>query len=148
MKLSNEFKNGVLISIGIGIFFLLMEVLGLSKYYLLRILNVFIIIYGLNRTIKSNIENGKKGYLANLLSTATTGVIGIALSIFGLALYIDIRGGQGYLDKLSETFLFGGSPTIGEYCFGLLIEGIASVLMIVFINMLLWSRKNRFVLET
>lgn len=148
MKLSNELKNGILISLGIGVFFLLMDGLGLSKYYLLRVLNAFIIIYGLNRSIKSNLENGKKGYLDNLLSSALTGVIGVALSIFGLALYIDFRGGQTYLNKLSETFLFGGNPTIGEYCFGLLIEGIASVLMIVFVNMLLWSRKNSFAIES
>lgn len=144
MKLSREVFNGYIIFLGIGIFFLLMEVLGLSKYYFLRIFNVFIIIYGLNRTIKSNLADGKTGYLQNLLSSSLTGVIGIILGIIGLALYVNFLGGQEYLNKLSKAFLFGGNPSIAEYCFGLLIEGIASVLMVVFINMQIWRRKVVF----
>ena len=63
MKLSTEFKYGILIFLGIGIYFLLMEALGLSDFIYLRILNVFIIIFGLNLTIKSNLKEGKHGYL-------------------------------------------------------------------------------------
>ena len=144
MKLSKEFINGLLIFLGIGIYFILMEVLGLSKYYVLRIFNVFIVIYGLNRTLKSNISEGKTAYLTNLISTGLTGFIGIALGIVGLAVYVYYRGGQTYLNNLSEAFLFGGNPTLGEYCFGLFIEGIASVFMVVFINMQYWRTKNVF----
>lgn len=144
MKLSKEFINGFLIFLGIGIYFILMEVLGLSKYYVLRIFNVLIVIYGLNKTIESNIQEGKTGYIKNLISSGLTGFIGIALGIIGLAVYVYYRGGQTYLNNLSEAFMFGGNPTIGEYCFGLFIEGIASVFMVVFINMQFWRTKNVF----
>ncbi|MBC7524086.1 MAG: hypothetical protein H7239_06580 [Flavobacterium sp.] len=144
MKLSKEFLNGFIIFLGIGIYFLLMEVLGLSNYYILRIFNVLIIIYGLNRTIKSNLSEGKKGYISNLVSTGLTGFVGIVLGIIGLALYVYFRGGATYLDKLSHAFLFGGKPSVAEYCFGLMIEGIASVLIVVFINMQYWRTKNAF----
>jgi len=144
MKLSNEFKYGFLIFLGIGFYFLLMEVLGLSNLYFLRILNVIIIVYGLNLVIKSNLENGKTGYLQNFTSSALTGFIGIALSIIGLFLYLNLRGGTLYLNKLSDAFLFGGDPSIPEYSFGLFIEGIASVLMVAFINILFWKTKNVF----
>lgn len=144
MKLSKEFINGFLIFLGIGIYFILMEVLGLSRYYFLRIFNVLIVIYGLNKTIKSNIQEGKTGYIKNLISSGLTGFIGIALGIIGLAVYVYYRGGQTYLNNLSEAFMFGGNPTLGEYCFGLFIEGIASVFMVVFINMQFWRTKNVF----
>lgn len=144
MKLSTEFKYGILIFLGIGIYFLLMEVLGLSKLYFLRTLNVFIVIYGLNLAIKTNLKNGKVGYLPNLISSALTGFIGIGLGIIGLVAYLKIRGGEQYMNQLSEAFLFGGEPSIAEYSFGLFIEGIASVLIVAFINMQYWRTKDVF----
>jgi hypothetical protein len=144
MKLSDEFKYGFLIFLGIGFYFLLMEVLGLSNLYFLRILNVIIVVYGLNLVIKTNLRNGKTGYLQNFTSSFLTGFIGIAFSIIGLFLYLNFRGGNTYLNKLSEAFLFGGNPSIPEYSFGLFIEGIASVLMVAFINILYWKTKNVF----
>lgn len=121
-----------------------MEVLGLSKLYFLRILNVFIVIYGLNLAIKTNLKNGKVGYLPNLISSALTGFIGIGLGIIGLVAYLKIRGGEQYMNQLSEAFLFGGEPSIAEYSFGLFIEGIASVLIVAFINMQYWRTKDVF----
>lgn len=144
MKLSTEFKYGILIFLGIGIYFLLMEVLGLSQLYFLRILNVFIVIYGLNLAIKTNLKNGKVGYLPNLTSSALTGFIGIGLGIIGLVAYLKIRGGEQYMNQLSQAFLFGGEPSIAEYSFGLFIEGIASVLIVAFINMQYWRTKDVF----
>lgn len=144
MKLSTEFKYGILIFLGIGIYFLLMEALGLSKLYFLRILNVFIVIYGLNLAIKSNLKSGKLGYLPNLISSALTGFIGIGVGIIGLVAYLKIRGGEQYMNQLSEAFLFGGEPSIAEYSFGLFIEGIASVLIVAFINMQYWRTKDVF----
>ena len=121
-----------------------MEALGLSKYYVLRIFNVLIIIYGLNRTINANLKEGKTGYMRNLIATGLTGAVGITLGIIGLALYVYFRGGTAYLNSLSKAFLFGGNPGIAQYCFGLFIEGIASVFMVVFINMQYWRTKEVF----
>jgi hypothetical protein len=144
MKLSKEVKNGFIMFLGIGIYFLVMEAFGLSKYYFLRIFNVLIVVYGLNLTLKSNLKEGKTGYMQNLLSSGLTGIIGITLGIIGLALYLDLRGGQAYMNKLSKAFLFGGDPELGTYCLGLFIEGIASVVMVVFINMQYWRIKEVF----
>ncbi|WP_395063317.1 hypothetical protein [Flavobacterium sp.] len=144
MKLSNELKYGILMFLGIGFYFLIMEALGLSNLYFLRILNVLIIVFYLNLTIKANLKQGKTGYFQNLTSSAITGFIGIALGIIGLFLYLNLRGGTTYINNLSHAFLFGGNPTIAEYSFGLFIEGIASVLMVVFINIQFWKTKNVF----
>ena len=133
MTISKELNNGILIFISIGIYFLTMELLGLSYIFYLRILNIFIVIYFLQKTIKSNYLEGKTEYLENLISGTLTSLIGVVLSVAGLMIYISMKGGDAYLTKLSANFLFGGgSPSMNQYCIGLLFEGIASSIIITF----------------
>ncbi|CAM3713353.1 hypothetical protein FSS13T_25330 [Flavobacterium saliperosum S13] len=139
---SREFINGFIIFVGIGIYFLFMEVLGLSDNFFLRILNVFIIFYGINRTIKANIYGGQNDYLFNLTSGALTAFVGVILSIIGLNIYIHIQGGEEYIKTLSEAFLFGGSPSVYQYCAGLLFEGLASSAIAAFTLMQYWKGKT------
>ena len=63
MKNQVEIKNGILIFVGIGLFFLLMDLLGLADKNYLRILNAFIVLFGIMKTIKSNYSNGTNEYL-------------------------------------------------------------------------------------
>jgi hypothetical protein len=140
MSISKELNNGILIFISIGIYFLLMELLGLSDVFYLRLLNIFIVIYFLNKTIKSNYNEGKVAYLDNLISGSLTSLIGVFLSVVGLLIYISMKGGNAYLSKLSGNFLFGGgNPTMNQYCIGLLFEGIASSIIITFTLMQYWK---------
>lgn len=136
MKLNREFTNGFLIFIAIGGYFLLMEVLGLSDIFYLRILNLFIVLYGINRTITGNIKDGLQGYLPNLISAFKTGMIGAVLGIIALLIYIPYKGGTAYLEKLSEGFLFGGGTvSTPQYCIGLLFESTAATMIIAFCMM-------------
>lgn len=140
MNISKELNNGILIFVGIGIYFLTMELLGLSHLFFLRILNIFIVIYFLNKTIKSNYNEGKIDYLENLISIMITSLIGVVLSVIGLLIYISIKGGDAYLAKLSQSFLFGGGTTsMNQYCIGLFFEGIASSIIITFTLMQYWK---------
>ena len=133
MTISKELNNGILIFISIGIYFLTMELFGLSDVFYLRILNIFIVIYFLQKTIKSNYLEGKTEYLENLISGTLTSLIGVVLSVAGLMVYISMKGGDAYLTKLSANFLFGGGfPSMNQYCIGLLFEGIASSIIITF----------------
>jgi hypothetical protein len=142
MKLQKEFTNGIIIFIGIALYFLIMEMLGFSKQYLLRVLNVVFVWYGVNRTIKSNMMEGKNGYLTNMLSAGLTAFIGVFLSICGLLALIYAKGGTNYISNLSHDFLFGGNPTVNEYCFSVLFEGLASAVIVVFIAMQYWRGKT------
>lgn len=142
MKLPKEFANGIIIFIGIALYFLIMEFFGLSKIIYLRALNAAFVYYGVSRTLKSNFKENKSGYVSNLLSAATTAIIGVLLSVAGLVTYIYARGGNEYVKNLSGEFLFGGNPTANEYCFGLLFEGVASAVIIVFIAMQLFRNKT------
>lgn len=142
MKTKKEFSNALLIFVGIGIYFLAMELLGFSDIIYLRTLNAIIVFYGITRTIKSNVQEGKTGYIPNLISAGLTGILGVLFSIGGLLLYLYIRGGNSYVSRLPDVFVFGGKSTVNEYCFALLFEGIASAVILTFLAMQLWGDKT------
>lgn len=143
MHISREVYNGIMIFLGIGIYFLTMELLGLSDVFLLRLLNIVIVVFFINKTIKSNYAEGKTAYLDNIISGSLTSLTGVALSVAGLLAYISMKGGDEYLAKLSQNFLFGGGqPSMYQYCIGLLFEGIASSVIITFTLMQYWKDRR------
>ena len=142
MKLTRIFINGFIIFVGIGLYFLLLESLGLAHVFILRLLNVAFVVYGVNRTIKANYEDGVKGYNRNFLQAFLTSEVGAVLSISGLLAYIYIRGGEPFLKELATHYLFGGGDlTIQQYCIGLLIEANAASLIVSFCLMQYWKDK-------
>lgn len=141
MKVKKEIKNGFFIFIAIGTYFLLMEFLGLSNLFYLRLFNVFFIIYAVNDTLRLRIAHGKKKFVPNAIAALTTCIIGVSLSIVGLLIYSYMRGGDAYIHNLSETFLFGGHPSINMYCFTLFFEGIASSIIVTLLFMLYYNDK-------
>ncbi len=142
MKYSRELTNGFIIFLGISIYYLIIELLGLSDQVYLRMGNIIFVIYGINRTIKMNNSDEIRGYNTNLLSAIITSFIGAVLSISSLLAYIEYRGGVSFLTNLSKGFIFGGGElTIYHYCIGLLFESIAASLMVSFILMQYWKGK-------
>lgn len=142
MKLPKELLNGFIIFVAIGVYFLLMDVLGLADLFYLRLINIFFIFYGVNKTIQMNIREGKNKFVANAISAMLTSLVGVFLSIIGLIIYSYSRGGDSYVASLSKTFLFGGNPTIDAYTISLLFEGVASSVIVTMLLMLYWN--NRF----
>jgi hypothetical protein len=141
MKIKKEIKNGYFIFISVGTYFLLMEFLGLSNIFYLRLFNVFFIIFAVNDTIQSRIRHGKKNFVRNAMAAMATSFVGVFLCIVGLFAYSYMRGGTEYIHNLSETFLFGGHPSINEYCFTLFFEGIASSVIVTMLLMLYYNDK-------
>ncbi|GEC70938.1 hypothetical protein SAMN05443543_102567 [Flavobacterium flevense] len=142
MKLHQEIINGFIIFIAVSIYFLLMELLGLAHLFYLRFLNILFVFYGVNRTIKQNLEKGNKQFVSNAVSAMFTSVIGVVLSIIALVIYSYLQGGDAFAQSLSETFLFGGNPSIDAYSISLLFEGVASSVIVTLLLMLYWN--NRF----
>lgn len=142
MKFTRELINGFIIFLGIGLYFVVIELLGLSDVFILRILNAVFVVYGVNRTIQGNFKDGVRGYNRNLLSAIITSMIGAVLSIASLLIYIEARGGKPYLKQLSEHYLFGGGDlSIQQYCIGLLLEASAASLIVSFCLMQYWKDK-------
>ena len=141
MKLSKEFYNGALIFAGIGIYFLLMDVLGLAHLFYLRFLNVVFVFYGVNKTVQMNLAEGKNDFISNAVSVLTTSLVGVVLSVLGLVIYSYSKGGDAYVQSLSETFLFGGNPSVMTYSICLLFEGIASSVIVSLLVLLYWNNR-------
>jgi hypothetical protein len=141
MKVTKEIKNGFFIFISIGIYFLLMEFLGLSDLFYLRLFNVFFVLYAVNDTLKSRIAEGKTKFISNVVASLVTCAVGVTLSILGLLIYSYSRGGDAYIHHLSRTFLFGGNPSINMYCFTLFFEGMASAVIVTLLMMLYYNDK-------
>jgi len=141
MKVKKEIKNGYFIFISIGTYFLLMELLGLSNLFYLRLFNIVFIVYAVNDTLQSRIAHGKTKFVTNAVAAMVTSVVGVFLSIIGLLIYSYMRGGDKYTHNLSETFLFGGHPSINMYCFTLFFEGIASSVIVTMLLMLYYNDK-------
>jgi hypothetical protein len=141
MKVKKEIKNGYFIFISIGIYFLLMEFLGLSNLFYLRLLNVVFILYAVNDTLKSRIAHSKKNFVSNALAALKTSLIGVTLSVVGLLIYSYLRGGDTFIQGLSETFLLGGHPSINMYCLTLFFEGVASSIIVTMLLMLYYNDK-------
>ena len=141
MKLPKELVNGFIIFMGIGFYFLIMELLGLADIYLLRLFNVLFVFYGTYKTLKSNFVEGKNVLVSNAVSALLTSLTGIFLSIIGLIIYSYARGGDSYVGSLSKTFLFGGEPSVMTYSISLLFEGIVSAVIVTFMLMLYWDTR-------
>lgn len=141
MKLPKELVNGLIIFIGIGLYFLLMELLGLADMYFLRLFNVLFVFYGTNKTLRSNFSEGKTILVSNAVSALFTSLSGVFLSIAGLIIYSYIKGGDIYIESLSKTFLFGGEPSVMTYSISLLFEGIVSAVIVTFMLMLYWDTR-------
>lgn len=141
MKLPKELFNGCVIFIGIAVYFLLMNVMGYGDSFYLRLVNTFFVFYGVNRTIKMNIDKGEKSFVSNAVSAMFTSLIGVFLSIIGLIAYSYMKRGDQYVQSLSKTFLFGGNPSIFTYSISLLFEGIASSVIVTMLLLLYWNNR-------
>ena len=58
--------------IGITAYFLLMNFLGHGNSFYLRLVNLFFVFYGVNRTIKMNVDAGQKDFVSNAVSAMVT----------------------------------------------------------------------------
>jgi hypothetical protein len=142
MKFKREIINGFIIFIGIGAFFLLMEALKLSHVFYLRLFNIIFVIYGVNRTIKGNIAAGVRGYNTNFMAALITSMVGAALSIAGLLIYVKANGGAEYLLSRPQRYIFGGNTMSVEYfCIALFFEAAAASLAVSFCLMQFYKDK-------
>lgn len=142
MKFSRLLINGLIIFIGIALYFLLIEALDLKDQIYLRLVNFVFVIYGVNRTIKSNYHDHINGYLTNLLSGFITAMVGLILGLIAFMIYVEYKGGDAYLETFKDSYIFGGGdPSLYQFCFGLFIEGAAASMIVSFAMMQYWKDK-------
>jgi hypothetical protein len=139
-NLISELKMGFIIALSLGVYFLIIEGLGLSDVAFLRLFNITFVLLGINMTIRSNISKGHTKYLKNFGSSLATAFSGIIFSIIGLWLYISIFKGDAYLSELAASVIINNdSISLNQFCVALLIEGLSSSFILVFILMQYWK---------
>lgn len=140
--MDTEINNGIKTFIALGVYFLIIEGLGLAHSSFLRVFNGIIVAYFINLSIQSRLKEGK-GFLSLFASAFFTNLIAVALSTISLAGYIYFFRGVNHIGTLAEPLLaIGGfNLTISQFSFAILAEGFASGMIISFISMQYW--KNR-----
>ena len=135
MKNAIEIKNGFLLFMALGVYFLLMNALGFANNAILRNFNALLILYFINRTITYKIENGTLDFFDAFFAALKTGALGVLLSMIGLVVFVQFNGGEMFLKELSGSLFFGRDLGVIPYAAALFFEGIASVLIGVFLLM-------------
>ena len=99
-------------------------------------------IYGVNRTIKGNYKEHIDGYFTNLVSAIFTALVSLVLGLVSLVAYIEYKGGNAYLNKFEEYYVFGGGdPSLYQFITILTIEGVAASAIVSFALMQFWKDK-------
>jgi hypothetical protein len=143
MKYTRELTNGFFIFLGISFYFLIIEFLGYSDVFLLRMFNAVFVIFGVNLTLQQNYKDKIIGYFTNFKSAVLTSLVGAVLSVGSLLAYISFKGGDAFLKTLSNGFIFGGGElSMYQYSIGLFFESAAASLMVSFCLMQYWKGKS------
>lgn len=134
-----EYKNGFLIFILLGLYFLILDLVGLSDVAFLKIVNIAFILFGVNLTLRHLSAEGKN-YIRMLASGLTTALIGVVLSLIGLFIYMKFVNGDTDLSAYSTTII----PTtkLSHYFLALFAEGLSSSIVVVFALMQYWKTEK------
>lgn len=137
MNMRNEYKNGFIIFLLLGLFFLTMDLAGLANVFYLKIFNFVFVLFGVNLTLK-HLSKEKANYLKMFSSGMVTALIGIVLSLIGLFVYMKITDAD--MTDYSTTII--PSENLSHYFLALFAEGISSAIVVVFTLMQYWKTKN------
>jgi hypothetical protein len=137
LKRAHAVRNGIVLFILLGLYFLLLDALGWTDNIMLRLLNYAFIIAVLKNSIKHAVKNGEN-YLNKLLIGIVTVFIGLTLSI--IALYVYFRIFEFPLEQYKTSLMAANSYI--ELCGALYIEGLSSSIILVFIMLQFYKNKS------
>jgi hypothetical protein len=126
-------KYGVLIAVGLIVFFVIMKLIGLANHVELRLLNLFILGYGVYIALKEfkNTHGGSLNYFRGLVTGVATAGIGSLL--FGLFLFIWMMTDSSMMEWIKEKEAMGRylNPYIASFI--VVLEGFFSGLLVTFV---------------
>ena len=142
-KLNPEIRNGILLFLSIGLYFIIIDLLGYQDEIYLKTANIIFVFYFVNATIREKIKSGQSDYLSNFGAAIITAVIGVFSSIIGFLAYLLLIRGIDYLPELSEPLIGTGTElSLGQYSFILFAEGMTSSVIVAFILMMYWKKEE------
>ncbi|MEX2483578.1 MAG: hypothetical protein WED10_03430 [Brumimicrobium sp.] len=135
---TNVIKNGLLIFILTGLYFILLEALGMADNALLKFVNFIFVLIGVNNTLKYASKNGVD-YLRKFISGVITVFIGVLLSAVALFIYLNAFE-TAEISSYAKTLIPAG--TNFQYAAVVFVEGFVSSVVIVFIMLQYWKNEN------
>lgn len=129
-------RNGLFLFLLLGLYFLLLDLLGWADNIYLRLVNFVFIFFVLRNTLKHTVENGENYPIKFLISLFTVGM-GITLSV--IALYFYLYALEPSIERY-DIFIMSAHSYLG-LCVALLVESLSSAIILVFI--MLQFFKNR-----
>lgn len=132
-----EIKNGIFIFLLIGIYFLIIDFLGLGNVSLLKLANIIFIVIGVNLTIK-HYANTRFAYLSIFAKGFATALIGIMLSLIGLFVYFQFILGGADLSEYQTTLI--PATKLSHFFFAMFFEGMAVAAIIPFTLLQYWRK--------
>ncbi|RFC55333.1 hypothetical protein [Brumimicrobium aurantiacum] len=137
LQRSHAIRNGIILFLLLGFYFLILDLIGLADNVYLRLVNYIFIIGILKLTIKTAVKNGEN-YLRKLIIGIATVTIGIGLGAIGLFIYLN------GIDAPIEDYVEGLIPadTYAGLSFALFIEALSSSIIIVFIMLQFYKNEQ------
>jgi hypothetical protein len=128
LKRNHAVRNGIILFVLLGLYFLILDALGWADNTFLRLGNYIFVIAMLINSIKNAVKNGEN-YLVKLAVGIATVFIGITLGVISLFIYLQIF--EPSLERYISPIL--AANNYSGLCFALFIESLTSSMIIVFI---------------
>lgn len=133
-------SHALKIYLGIVLFFFLMKLLGLDHITELRLLNFIFVFWGINGAIKKNIlKNNTNHYLSNFYIGFATSILGVILISVSLTFYLFYIQ-PSFINTIEDLNMWGANLSPPLVAFAILVEGLASSIIITFILMQYWKK--------
>ncbi|MCC5924880.1 MAG: hypothetical protein JJT77_13940 [Crocinitomicaceae bacterium] len=129
-------KNGILIWLLLGSYFLLLDMLGLSDFAYLKIVNILIIMIGVNLTLR-HFAKKDDNYGVLFGKGIKTAFIGVALALLSLVFYFEVLLGGVDISQYSTTII--PTTSLSQYVLALFAEGLATAVIVVFVLLQYWK---------
>jgi len=134
---SNAIRNGLILFVMLGIYFLILDFFAVADNIFLRLLNYVFIFLIVNNSLKLAVKNGE-GYLSKLAIGITTVFIAMTLGAISLFIYFQIY--EPDLERYISSVIAANS--YGGMCVALYIQSLASSFILVFIMAQLYKNKK------
>ncbi|PKR79814.1 hypothetical protein CW751_13370 [Brumimicrobium salinarum] len=129
-------RNGIILFLILGLYFLILDLLGWADNIFLRLVNYIFIIAILNNTIRHAVSIGKN-YLQRLFAGIATVFIASFLGAIGLLTYFSILEPplENYIDSVISANSHVGLTV------ALFIQSLTSSIIVVFIMLQFYKNK-------
>jgi len=125
---------------GVVLFFFLMKLLNLEHITELRLFNVFFVLYGINGAIKLNIfKNKTNNYLSNLYLGFASSFLAVIILSISLTIYLFYIQ-PSFINTIEDLNMWGSNLSPPLIAFAILVEGLASSIILTFILMQYWKK--------